>query len=187
MAILYIHGYNGARVSERTLALEEATGLDVIGLTYDASDPKTSLRDLYVEYDTISAAYGNEEMIIFGTSLGGWYATILAAVKQCKLVLHNPSLEPAITLPSLDMEMFGVYDNIINIRDILDIISLNGYGISCHLTDDPVINPDAAVDMLDNRFQLIHYNIVGHKLTEEMIIDMSQYIVWYSNQFFEED
>ena len=100
MKILNIHGYKGSAENSACLALKNL-GFDVIApqIDYDAENPDiilTNLKDIAVK---------SEPDYIAGTSLGGFFAMLVAEYMNIPAVLVNPCLKPQITLPELDYKL----------------------------------------------------------------------------------
>ena len=97
MHILNIHGYHGTPKNAAYAALQ-ANGCDKItapAIDYDAESPDSILGRLrYI------AADQNIELIV-GTSLGGFFAAVLAAERDLPVMLVNPCLLPFLHLPRL--------------------------------------------------------------------------------------
>ena len=96
MKILNIHGYRGSAENSAYSALKEI-GCDVLSpqTDYDSAPPDevmAVLRDI---------ADNAEIGLIVGTSLGGFYAAVLAAETDLPVLLVNPCLMPFYHLPKL--------------------------------------------------------------------------------------
>lgn len=96
MKILNIHGYKGSSENCAFSALSRL-GCEIVSpkLDYDAVSPEeviTELRDILSTEDI--------ELIV-GTSLGGFYAAVLAAETGLPVLLVNPCLMPFYHLPKL--------------------------------------------------------------------------------------
>ena len=96
MKILNIHGYKGSSENSACLVLKEL-GYDVISpqIDYDAESPENILSLLS---DVLS---DSKPDVIVGTSLGGFFALVLAVETGLPARLVNPCLMPFITLPQL--------------------------------------------------------------------------------------
>ncbi len=99
MKILNLHGYHASAQNSSCLALEKQ-GFSVISpqLDYDKESPKEILMQLVQLYDSENCH------AVTGSSMGGFFAFQVAAVKQCPAVLINPCLNPFQTLPEIGFE-----------------------------------------------------------------------------------
>lgn len=93
--ILYCHGFNSsahaykAQRFRAALANNNAYQIQVPNLAYDPAQALTQLHQL-MQIHTPA--------LLVGSSLGGFYATVLAEQYNCPAVLLNPSVTPAQTL-----------------------------------------------------------------------------------------
>ncbi len=115
MKILNIHGYKGSPENSACYALKNL-GFEVVSpeINYDSSAPEQVYRKL------CSIITENEINMIAGTSLGGFYGTLLSAELDMPAVLVNPCLMPFVYLPRLGftgdimpyIKMFGKISDI---------------------------------------------------------------------------
>lgn len=102
MIILNIHGYRGDPQNAAYFGvLKNGYDVHTMPLDYDSALPFEMLSHLRDEYEK------NGCSAIVGTSLGGFFATVLSAEKQCRLLLVNPCLVPFYTLPLLGYSVEG--------------------------------------------------------------------------------
>jgi len=92
MSIIYIHGFNSigphsAKYAELTKGLPDIV---VHAPTYPSNDPDMAIRTLSNFIET----HNDEELMLIGTSLGGYYAQYLGRKYGTKIVLINPALSP---------------------------------------------------------------------------------------------
>ena len=106
VTVLNIHGYHGSpeNVPHRTLKDLKCETVVSPEIDYDSESPESVLNRLryYVSHKFID--------FIVGTSLGGFYAAVLAAEFDLPVILINPCLMPFLHLPRLgykgDIEPF---------------------------------------------------------------------------------
>jgi predicted esterase YcpF (UPF0227 family) len=115
MKILNIHGYGGSSRNCACSVLKEL-GFDVISpdMNYDNETPHDTIKKLcsIVRDENIS--------MICGTSLGGFFASVLSAELDIPCILINPCLMPFLHLPRLGykadvapfISLFGKLDKI---------------------------------------------------------------------------
>jgi predicted esterase YcpF (UPF0227 family) len=103
--MLYIHGFASCGIGRKSTALRNYFGDDIVvspDLPY-APDEVVSLLE-----DTIRS---NDVSLLVGSSLGGFYATVLAERFALQAVLINPSVHPYETLASYAGENHRFCDN----------------------------------------------------------------------------
>ena len=94
MKVIYIHGFNSAGFGEKVNKLKEAFGEEnVISLNLPY-DPKKAIALLSYLVERLK----DDNLYLFGTSLGGFYAMVLASRYKVPAVLINPSIHPALSL-----------------------------------------------------------------------------------------
>ena len=95
--VLNIHGYHGSQKNAAYNALKDLKCETVVSpdVDYDSESPESVLNRLryYVSHKFID--------FIVGTSLGGFYAAVLAAEFNIPVILINPCLMPFLHLPRL--------------------------------------------------------------------------------------
>lgn len=99
MSILNIHGYKG---TPHNAAYSALCGLakTIISpqIDYDSEQPDTILNRL------LNICAPEKIDMIVGTSLGGFFASLIAVKLQKPLLLVNPCLQPQIVIPALGYE-----------------------------------------------------------------------------------
>lgn len=96
MKLLNIHGYGGILKNSAYAALQE-NDIEVCGRTiaYDIEEPSSILKELekMIQSEGVTG--------IVGTSLGGFYATVLSIRYNMPVALVNPCLLPFVQLPRI--------------------------------------------------------------------------------------
>lgn len=97
MKILNIHGYGGTPENGFYHALREYGVSEIIspGFDYDRQSPGAVWIQLNALFDQ------EQPDAVTGSSLGGYYAALICAVKGTRALLVNPCLIPQLTLPRL--------------------------------------------------------------------------------------
>jgi predicted esterase YcpF (UPF0227 family) len=91
MKILYIHGFNSAGYGEKINHLREAfKPRNVVSPTLHY-DPEEAMSQLEFLTECMKE---KDQLFIFGTSLGGFYALYLSYKYKVPSVLINPSIDP---------------------------------------------------------------------------------------------
>jgi predicted esterase YcpF (UPF0227 family) len=118
--IVYIHGYNSSCESETgTIVLDRCrqAGYNVIGFNYDS----TPLKPFPIISDLINLdkqiTNDEEEIIYVGSSLGGFFANVIACMSGNKAVLINPAIRAYET-----MKKYNVDDCVID-----ELKTISGY------------------------------------------------------------
>ncbi len=96
--LLYLHGFRSspgstkARRMAAEVAALQARGVDIEWCCPQLPPSPAEARELI---DALAASWPAESMAVIGSSLGGFYATVLAERRGCRAVLLNPAVEPA--------------------------------------------------------------------------------------------
>ena len=98
--LIYLHGFRSAAASKKAVTLGAA--LQHVQADWEYITPNLSF-DPAVAFQQIDAillrqARLTENVTLVGSSLGGFYATVMAEKYGCRAVLLNPSLKPYETL-----------------------------------------------------------------------------------------
>ena len=93
--LLYLHGFRSSPLSTKARVLQRWMALNTPAVVWHcpqlAVSPATAIRDTFSHID----AWPHDTTAIVGSSLGGYYATVLAERLGCRCVLLNPAIEPA--------------------------------------------------------------------------------------------
>jgi uncharacterized protein len=107
-AILYAHGFKSSSRSRKVTQLHDYIREHAIAANLIAPDlsfePATALAQLMRACKGIRP----DDLTIIGSSLGGFYANVLAEKLGCRAILLNPSITPFVTL----QQYLGVQTNI---------------------------------------------------------------------------
>ena len=96
--LLYLHGFRSSPASAKARRMAaEVERLRAAGHAIEWCCPQlppspAEARELI---DALCSAWPAETMAVVGSSLGGFYATVLAERRGCRAVLLNPAVEPA--------------------------------------------------------------------------------------------
>ncbi|TWI54224.1 hypothetical protein IQ22_02087 [Pseudomonas duriflava] len=91
-SILYIHGFNSSSASLKARQLVEYMGRLGLQTQIQAPDLHHNPRQAMVQLENAIAALG--QPLLVGSSLGGYYATVLAERYGLKAILINPAVRP---------------------------------------------------------------------------------------------
>lgn len=96
--LLYLHGFRSSPHSAkaRRMAAAVASQREAgIGIEWCCPQLPPSPSDTLKLIDTLCGDWPTDTMAVMGSSLGGYYATVLAERRGCRAVLLNPAVEPA--------------------------------------------------------------------------------------------
>ena len=92
MILIYLHGFRSDNKSSKVDELKQMfPDWKVKSPKYQPHNPKAAEKSLT---EFFNSAEMNDEIIVIGTSLGGFWARWCAAQFGCKALLINPSIEP---------------------------------------------------------------------------------------------
>lgn len=106
---VYIHGFNSAFTTENPKIAELDTIGDVTGVTYDTFAPAFEIKKSLDSAISDIILTTDHDIVLVGTSLGGYWAAVMADQFGLPSVLINPSVEPMTTLPSYVGKTFTNY------------------------------------------------------------------------------
>jgi predicted esterase YcpF (UPF0227 family) len=96
--LLYLHGFRSSPQSAKAQLLGGAIAqLQGQGhnLTWLCPQLPPSPADTLAELKALTLDWPREDMVVIGSSLGGFYATVLAEELGCRALLINPAVAPA--------------------------------------------------------------------------------------------
>lgn len=169
--VVYIHGFNSS-VNSDTLKMLQQPFPSAIGLTYDHNEPQTSLKDMVIKLEK----FHDSDLIIVGSSLGGWYAEQLTKYIVGKYILYNPAINPEVSLSK-----YGVSQEVLYKYKSLQttLCASNRTVILC--SDDDVIDPKDSLVKYKGYAEIVP-STGGHRMTSDnmdLIVDLIEY---YKNQ-----
>ncbi|WP_428420205.1 YqiA/YcfP family alpha/beta fold hydrolase [Methylibium sp.] len=99
--LLYLHGFRSSpgsakaqRVAAEVARLQDA-GHSLVWCCPQLPPSPAGARALI---DSLTGDWPSDRMAVIGSSLGGFYATVLAEQRGCRAVVLNPAVDPADTL-----------------------------------------------------------------------------------------
>ena len=96
--LLYLHGFRSSPMSTkaRRMAREVAERLaQGQAIVWDCPRLPPSPALAVQQLQALVSGWPRAQMAVMGSSLGGFYATVLAEALDCRVVLINPAVEPA--------------------------------------------------------------------------------------------
>jgi len=108
--LLYLHGFRSSPQSAKARRLAEWVRTNRPGLRWWCPQLPPSPREAMALVMDGIAAWPKDTMVVVGSSLGGFYATVVAERTGCPAVLLNPAVEPARDLAACIGEQTGFHD-----------------------------------------------------------------------------
>lgn len=93
--LLYLHGFRSSPRSLKAMAMASAVKSRHPQVTWWCPQLPASPKETMALLMAGIASWPAQNMAVVGSSLGGFYATWIAAQTGCKAVLLNPAVEPA--------------------------------------------------------------------------------------------
>ena len=93
--LLYLHGFRSSPQSSKARAVAQRVQQMHPGVTWWCPQLPPSPREAMALVAEGTAGWPQESMAVVGSSLGGFYATWVAARTGCRAVLLNPAVHPA--------------------------------------------------------------------------------------------
>lgn len=93
--VLYLHGFRSSPQSTKAQQVAAVMAAQFAHITWWCPQLPPSPKAAAAMMTHGTADWPAEHMAIIGSSLGGFYATWLAAQRGCKAVLLNPAIHPA--------------------------------------------------------------------------------------------
>ena len=91
--ILYLHGFASSSNSHKVKNLRDFPDVPVVSFDLDV-DPRVAIKQI----SSFIKEHENEDIMLMGSSLGGYYALHIATIFNLPAVLINPSIHPYQTL-----------------------------------------------------------------------------------------
>lgn len=111
--ILYLHGFRSspqsfkAQMLARHVAQLSEQG---VSLTWSCPQLPPSPAEAWALIQHTTATWPTDTMVVIGSSLGGFYATVLAEHRGCRGAVINPAVEPARDLARYIGEQTSFHD-----------------------------------------------------------------------------
>lgn len=170
MKIIYLHGFNSDGNGATAKKLKEVYKKDIITPSYNYVNADKGFE--YLNKLILETFKKDKEVILVGTSLGGFWANFLAEKYDLKCVLVNPSLNPAKSLK----KYIGENKNFSNNKTILFTeanantykkyqknINKNIFRITLLAENDKIIDQTLIRKML-NETLILNIKNEGHRL-----------------------
>ena len=108
--LIYLHGFRSSSASGKCRLLGEALRHVRADWEYITPDLSHDSAEALTLVERMIARSGNaQNIVLIGSSLGGFYATVLAEKHGCRAVLLNPALHPHETLRRYVGEQTNLY------------------------------------------------------------------------------
>ena len=93
--LLYLHGFRSSPQSTKARKVGAWIAAHHPEVVWHCPQLAASPRQAFDDIEAAIAALPRERMAVIGSSLGGFYATIVAEMLACRAVLVNPAVDPA--------------------------------------------------------------------------------------------
>jgi predicted esterase YcpF (UPF0227 family) len=167
--LIYFHGFGSSGKGDTAKKLKKAFP-SLICPSYDPNRVFQSIAELL---DVVDSADDEENVIIIASSLGGWYAEKISAMRHCDLILYNPSL-----LPEKSLGKYGVNDNVLRDYGILTP-KYNNRNMRCVILseDDEILSASNTKELYketkNTKFIMTNG---GHRMTENNLVKINNII-----------
>lgn len=167
-AILYVHGFASDGNSQKVAALKEAfPEREVMAPKFSHRAQETAAKLLQVIDDLLARHHG--DVILVGTSMGGFWANWAAARKGLRAVVINPAITPSTTLAigigqvidgeawtQSDCDAYKSVEADIELKDRAPYVVLPA-------RNDDFIPYEPTVRMFEGKAQIVQYADGGHR------------------------
>ncbi|MDQ2734581.1 MAG: esterase [Pseudomonadota bacterium] len=93
--LLYLHGFRSSPQSTKACLVARWMGEHRPDIVWACPQLAPSPLEAIGHVETLITAWPRERMAVVGSSLGGFYATIVAERTSCRAVVLNPAVDPA--------------------------------------------------------------------------------------------
>jgi hypothetical protein len=172
--ILYLHGFRSSPQGSKINNLKTMfPDIKIIGVPYTPHDPDSAAQTLT---DIMTTTCKNHEVLVIGTSLGGFWARWMANQFKVRSIMINPSLHPDKTLSAGTYLTYEDPPKLITVsRENLE--SFNRYKInknesnagSAHVwvaLDDEVLDAHNTIEELQGQYQITKFKTGGHRFSQ---------------------
>jgi predicted esterase YcpF (UPF0227 family) len=108
--LLYLHGFRSSPQSTKARRMAAWVQAHRPDLTWNCPQLPPSPREALALIGAQTAGWPHEHMAVIGSSLGGFYATVVAERTGCRAVLLNPAVQPARDLAAYIGEQTAFHD-----------------------------------------------------------------------------
>ena len=197
MTILaYIHGFNSSPLSQTYLRLSDELRTkynftECVSLSYNPFDADNAYAKLTSQVEELLKT--DTDVIFIGSSLGAFWAEILAMVYHAECILINPSINPSISL----QKYIGVNENYVTkVRTVLESQDCATYckyeeiHKACRRTvivgmKDDIVDPYQTIAFYHSRGRIVKLENMGHRV--EDIAPIINIIIETINNFSDEN
>lgn len=93
--LLYLHGFRSSPQSFKARRLAAWLAAHRPDLTWCCPQLPTAPAAAWQQVQALTRDWPTAHMVVLGSSLGGFYATLLAEARGCRALLMNPAVDPA--------------------------------------------------------------------------------------------
>lgn len=153
--LVYIHGLNSSSQSDKFYVLKDMFKDDkVVAIDYDSSDLDNAIDSITYQIKNLES----DDLVLVGSSLGGFFARYLADKLECKCILINPAIE-AEQLHELDpnQKIFGSNKEYVLTKETID--NLVQFNSNTYPKNGVLLLLDQGDDLIDYRLAVNKYNM----------------------------
>jgi len=201
MTIIYLHGFRSHGNSGKTQNLKVMFPKHrVVGCDYSPHSPQLAMKQLSDLYDVesnrkesisgdLNSPQSMQELVVIGTSLGGFWAQWMAHKFGVKALLINPSLHPDKTLP---LGCFNTYSDPISQIEVTKqdrqvfssckVLPNDAKQLDCVVwiaLDDELLDAQATIDELSGIHPVVSFEQGGHRFSQfsEMKVELGALLI----------
>ncbi|MGX5173725.1 YqiA/YcfP family alpha/beta fold hydrolase [Aliikangiella sp. IMCC44653] len=172
MNIWYLHGFRSTPNSNKVDLLRQYfPEHKVKGVDYEPHSPVNAAKTLSNE---LSRTAGQEEVILIGTSLGGFWSRWAAESFGERAIIINPSLNPDQSLPLGKFSVYGAAEQQISVTQsdlehFKDYKVMESKGAECQVflaMDDEVIDSNKTFTQLYHTYPVHTFPNGSHRFTQ---------------------
>jgi predicted esterase YcpF (UPF0227 family) len=162
--IVYFHGYGSNALTDKVTGLK-AAGYDVV-----APNIPVMFDDAVTYLDTFIRDLGDVDLLFVGTSLGGYWASMMGDKFIVPVVLINPSCSPSDTLKRYDNPDL-TQSQLDKFKDLNPSVGLPRIVVLAK--DDDVLDINVAANLFAGKAQVNFYQKGGHRFNDINTISLN--------------
>lgn len=139
--IVYFHGYGSTPNTDKVNILRQMLNAKVFAFPIDIDRDVAEQQLTYdIDMSLMNDIHADDQVLFVGTSLGGWWASEMAALYKVPAIVINPSCDP-----SLGLKKYGVSEDLCAKYTPIKLAKINTYFIAEH---DEVIDNTVLIEKL---------------------------------------
>lgn len=165
--IIYLPGFNSGPQSEKSILLKVHFPELIVAL-YDTWDPDQG----YQQLETLIASHLEQDLVLVGSSLGGFWSYQFAKKHGLKCVLLNPCMTPEVTLRPFVGKVENIYSGQQGHMPLENLLKYSSYRLQgnarctvLHEKGDELIPFQESQDNFEGKAKLILLEGGNHRFT----------------------